>query len=72
MALVGEKELLEKTGYSERGWLENWLRRNGIRYWRGKDGELLTTTGLMEAAVMGNDARPASPARAIRFSGTRR
>ena len=70
--LVGERELLEKTGYQDRGWLEAWLRRNNIRYWRGRDGELLTTTGLMEAALMGKDAAPAPTSstarRPIRFA----
>jgi hypothetical protein len=54
--LVTEPELLASTGYSQRGRLETWLRAQGIRYWRGRDGQILTTTGLMEAAALGQHA----------------
>ncbi|HVT35661.1 MAG TPA: DUF4224 domain-containing protein [Nevskiaceae bacterium] len=49
-AIVQEEELLKSTGFEKRGWLENWLREQGIEYFRGKDGRVFTTVGLLEAA----------------------
>lgn len=67
--LVSEADLLDSTGYAHRGHLENWLRDNRIEYWRGKDGKLFTTVGLMEAAKLGGD-QGHHPKRAIRFASS--
>lgn len=56
--LVSEAELLDKTGYESRGWLEKWLRENKIKYWKGRDGKIVTTIGLMEASKLGKDGSP--------------
>lgn len=65
---LSEEQLFALTGYSDRGWLEKWLQREGIRYWRGRGGRLCTTTGLMEAAKLGKDAPREQRARPIRFA----
>lgn len=68
-ALITEDQLQACTGYSQRGRIETWLRQQGIRYWRGKDGRLITTTALMEAAALGQHAANHRPP-AITFGKT--
>lgn len=68
--IVTEAQLQEASGFAQRSRLEQWLRANNIRYWRGRDGLLCTTTGLMEAAALGQHAAPPAngPAAPVRFA----
>lgn len=40
-----EKDLLEWTRFERRGDLERWLRKQGIRYRKGKGGTLCVVAG---------------------------
>ena len=48
--LVTEEELLLATGYKRSMDLEKHLRRQGIRFYRGRAGRVWTTTELIAKA----------------------
>ncbi len=50
--LLTESDIANWCGYKRQGDIERWLKENGIRYFRGKDGKLLATIGLVEAAKL--------------------
>ncbi len=54
--LIQQKELFEWSGYKRQGDLENFLKSEGIQYFRGRGGRLLTTPGLINAAKIGKAA----------------
>lgn len=66
--IVTEDHLKEVTGYSARGHLEHWLRANRIPYYRGKDGRLFTTIGLLESVKTGGSAPGVTPRRQLKFA----
>lgn len=41
--IIQQEQLLQATGYERPGDLERWLRRNGIKYHRGKSNRIFTT-----------------------------
>lgn len=57
-AIVEEETLFAMSGYERRGDVENWLRTNGVRYFRGRSGRLSTTVRLLEASKGLGDAGP--------------
>lgn len=42
-AIITEEALKDATGYSRRADIERCLQRQGILFWRGKEGRLWTT-----------------------------
>lgn len=49
--IIPQERLLEVTGYEHSGDLEKWLRRNGIRYHRGKGNRIFTTVLALTAKL---------------------
>ncbi len=50
--LLTEQELSEWCGYKRQGDIEKFLIKEGIKFFRGKDGKLLTTHGLIDASKL--------------------
>ena len=50
--LLTESEIKDWCGYKRQGDIERFLKENGIQYFKGKDGEIKTTIGLIEASKL--------------------
>ena len=54
--VISEKELMLATGYSTRSALARNLSMNGVRFFRGRRGQIWTTRDLIQAAASGDQA----------------
>ena len=50
--MLDEAELLAKTGFKRRSELENWLNLNGVLWWPGKGGRIVTTLEAVNRALL--------------------
>jgi len=51
--LVSKEDLLKVTGYKKVGHVESWLQQNHIPYFRGKQGNIITTIDKINQALDG-------------------
>lgn len=49
-AVLLERDLQAMSGYTRRGDIERWLTAEGVKFFRGRNGQISTTLGLVEAA----------------------
>lgn len=54
--IVQQEQLMEATGYQRPADLERWLRREGIRYHRGKGNRIFTTIDAINGILDRPDA----------------
>lgn len=52
-SLVSQTQLKEWSKCGQLTTLERWLRDNGIKYFRNKKGEIVTTVAACDAALLG-------------------
>ena len=50
--MIDEAELLAKTGFKRRSELEHWLNLNGVLWWPGKGGRIVTTLEAVNRALL--------------------
>lgn len=50
--LLTQSDLANWCGYKRQGDIERWLRDEGIKFFRVRDGKISTTIGLIEAAKL--------------------
>lgn len=60
-SIITEDDLMAATEYTTRGRLESHLRDNHIPFFRGRDGRLWTTLGLIESARLKQDRQTPQP-----------
>lgn len=53
--IVREQEMLEVTGYSERGRLVSHLKKNGIRFFVANHGQVWATSDAINAALLSDN-----------------
>ena len=51
--LVSTEDLMKVTGYKKAGHVESWLQQNHIAYFRGKQGNIITTIDKINDALDG-------------------
>jgi hypothetical protein len=55
-ALLDEKDLSNWCGYKRRGDIEKFCREHGVKFTTGKDGRILTTQAVLDAAILGESS----------------
>lgn len=55
-ALLNEKDLSNWCGYKRRGDIEKFCREHGVKFTTGKDGRILTTQAVLDAAILGESS----------------
>lgn len=66
--LITQEALMEATGYRRQAALERHLQRNGVQYFRGKDGQIWTTRAAIDHALLGTG--PLTTASRVEFVDT--
>jgi len=52
-ALISQNQLKKWASCGQLNTLEQWLKDNGIRYFKNRKGEIVTTVAACDAALLG-------------------